>query len=81
MSVCLMPNSQGFLAVVADMATTACTGGYVAVTPEEYSYIMSYTQVTSSEATVAFTGGFIAVFAAFASTYAIKMALKVIKLL
>ncbi len=32
MPTCVMPNAQGFLAVVADMSQTACEGGFVAIT-------------------------------------------------
>ncbi len=36
MPTCVMPNAQGFLAVVADMSQTACEGGFVAITAAEY---------------------------------------------
>ncbi|RIZ55155.1 single-stranded DNA-binding protein [Vibrio sp. PID23_8] len=82
MPTCVMPNAQGFLAVVADMSQTACDGGFVAITAAEYDYMMSYTQITSIEATSYFSGGFAAVFVAgFASTYAIKIALKLVNIL
>ncbi|EGR2998727.1 single-stranded DNA-binding protein, partial [Vibrio parahaemolyticus] len=56
--------------------------GYVMVTAQEYGSLMDFTQVTGPEATQMFSLGFSLVFfGGFISTYAIKMAIRLIKLL
>lgn len=82
MPVCMLPNSEGFLAVVPDVQLEDCTNGYVAVTVQDYDFMMSYTQVTGAEITEAFGFGFAAVFTVgYLSTYAVKAALKLIRLI
>lgn len=81
MPVCMLPNSEGFVAVVPDVQLEDCTGGYVAVTVEDYNLMMSYTQITGAEITSAFGFGFAAVFAVgYLGTYAVKVALKLIRM-
>ncbi|WP_140301388.1 single-stranded DNA-binding protein, partial [Vibrio parahaemolyticus] len=75
------PNADGFLAVVPDIEAASCSG-YVMVTAQEYDTLMSYTQLTPGEISQAFGLGFTLVFVGgYLSTYAIKMAIRLIKLL
>ncbi|WP_434998673.1 single-stranded DNA-binding protein [Vibrio scophthalmi] len=80
MPSCVMANAQGFLAVVStDIAQ--CTG-FIVVTPAEYEYVMGYTQITAIEATAAFSGAYSLVFVSgFLTTYVVKVAIKLVKLL
>ncbi|EGQ9207027.1 single-stranded DNA-binding protein [Vibrio cholerae] len=81
MPVCALPNSQGFLAVT-DKPLNECHGGYVAVTIQDYDYLMSYTRITPTDAGLAFSFGFMAVFAlGYLSTYAVYVGKKLINLL
>ncbi|EIC9816506.1 MULTISPECIES: single-stranded DNA-binding protein [Vibrio harveyi group] len=81
MPVCALPNADGFLAVVPDIEAASCRG-YVMVTAQEYDTLMSYTQLTPGEISQAFSLGFTLVFVGgYLSTYAIKMAIRLIKLL
>ncbi|HCG9215552.1 single-stranded DNA-binding protein [Vibrio parahaemolyticus] len=81
MPVCALPNADGFIAVVPEVDAASCSG-YVMVTAQEYGSLMDFTQVTGSEATQMFSLGFSLVFfGGFISTYAIKMAIRLIKLL
>ncbi|MFM2592380.1 single-stranded DNA-binding protein [Vibrio harveyi] len=81
MPVCALPNADGFLAVVSGIDASSCSG-YVMVTAQEYANLMDYTQVTPNEISQAFGFGFTLVFAGgYLSTYAIKMAIRVIRLL
>lgn len=81
MPVCAIPNSDGFLAVVPELDVSSCSG-YVMLTAQEYDYFMAYTQVTSTEMAKYFVGGFSLVFVfGFLSTYGIKAAIKLIKLI
>ncbi|MBF9000487.1 single-stranded DNA-binding protein [Vibrio nitrifigilis] len=81
MSVCLIPNSDGFLAVT-DTSLEDCgdSSGYIGITVDEYNTLSSYTQITAADAGSAFSFGFFAVFAVgYLSTYAIKIAIRLIR--
>ncbi|MGF1837618.1 single-stranded DNA-binding protein [Vibrio atlanticus] len=81
MPVCAIANSKGFLAVVPSVDVSSCSG-YLMLKPDEYEFMMSYTQITSTEIATYFAGGFSLVFVfGFLSTYGIKAALKVIRLI
>ncbi|MFH4666645.1 single-stranded DNA-binding protein [Vibrio cidicii] len=81
MPVCALPNSQGFLAVT-EVPLSECDGGYVAVTVQDYDYLMSYTRITPADAGEAFGYGFALVFGVgYLGTYAIYIAKKVINLI
>lgn len=80
MPQCAVPNENGFLAVV-DTAIESC-GGVVVITADDYQYLMGFTEVTAIEATAVFGGAFSLVFVSgFAMSYAVKMAIKLIKIL
>ncbi|QNE01028.1 single-stranded DNA-binding protein [Vibrio vulnificus] len=81
MAVCALPNAQGFLAVT-EVPLPECDGGYVAITVQDYDYLMSYTRITPSEAGEAFGYGFALVFGfGYLTTYAVYIAKKVINLI
>lgn len=80
MPKCALPNEDGFLALV-DTSVESCTG-VIVITASDYDYLMGFTQVTPIEATAAFSGAFSLVFVSgFAMSYAIKMVIKLIKIL
>jgi|TARA_Y100000588_G_C14207886_1_gene905401 hypothetical protein len=81
MPVCALPNADGFLAVVPELDVTDCAG-YVMMSASDYQYFMAYTQITATEIATYFAGGFALVFVfGFLQTYAIKAALRVIRLI
>ncbi|KAB0289282.1 single-stranded DNA-binding protein [Vibrio fortis] len=80
MPKCALPNDNGFLALV-ETSVESCSG-VIVITASDYEYLMGFTQVTAIEATAAFGGAFSLVFVSgFAITYAVKMAVKLIKIL
>ena len=80
MPKCALPNENGFLALV-DTSVESCTG-VIVITASDYEYLMGFTQVSSIEATAVFGGAFSLVFVSgFAMSYAIKMVIKLIKIL
>ncbi|CAK3687853.1 single-stranded DNA-binding protein [Vibrio splendidus] len=77
MTACIVPNSQGFLAVT-ETAASECTG-FIAVTAQEYFTLMTYTQLTNSEMTEAFGTGFALVFVGgYLLTYVVHVATQLI---
>ncbi len=83
MAACVYANSSGFLQVVSGTTIESCTGeAYVMMTRNDYETLLDYGRVTAGEITEAFGFGFAAVFAVgWGSTYAVRIALKLIRLL
>ncbi|OED70985.1 hypothetical protein [Vibrio crassostreae] len=80
MPKCALPNENGFLALV-DTSVESCTG-VIVITASDYEYLMGFTQVSAIEATAVFSGAFSLVFVSgFAMSYAIKMVIKLVKIL
>ncbi|MCX2759902.1 single-stranded DNA-binding protein [Vibrio sp. Sgm 22] len=80
MPKCALANENGFLALV-DTSVESCTG-VIVITASDYEYLMGFTQVSAIEATAVFSGAFSLVFVSgFAMSYAIKMAIKLVKIL
>lgn len=78
MAACIVPNSQGFLALT--QTTVENCSGYIVVSADEYLNLMTYTQLTNSEMTDAFTLGFALVFGGgFLLTYVVQVATQLIK--
>ncbi|MDK9765127.1 single-stranded DNA-binding protein [Vibrio sp. D420a] len=81
MPVCAIPNADGFIAAVPELEVSTCSG-FVMMSADEYQYVMAYTQITSTEMATYFAGGFALVFVfGFLQTYAVKAALRVIRLI
>ncbi len=80
MPVCALPNADGFIAVVPEVDAASCSG-YVMVTAQEYGSLMDFTQVTGLKLLKCLASVFLGFLWGFISTYAIKMAIRLIKLL
>ena len=79
MAVCALSNAQGFLAVT-NVPTTECAG-YIVTTSQEYSHLMTYTQITALEVAGYFTLGFSLVFGVHLLTLSVRVGIKLINLI
>lgn len=82
MVACVSSSQDGFLYIVPANQDNNCESEYIMLTTQDYGNMMNYTRLDAATITESFSYGFAAVlFAGFISTYAIKIALRVVRLI
>lgn len=82
MVMCLIQDSEGYLLLDGATSLENCPDtSFIVLQKSDYVQFLNYSEITAGEITEAFGFGFTAVlFVGWASTYAVKIALKLIRL-
>jgi hypothetical protein len=83
MVMCLIQDSEGYLLLDGATSLENCPDtSFIVLQKSDYVQFLNYSEITAGEITEAFGFGFAAVFVTgWASTYGVKIALKLISLL